>query len=233
MTEGQEPIRVLLLLTQPELAKGEASRLHGCLAKEAGYPVRVLRQRVLSLAEVVKAIGRYEPEVVHFCGALDVFGDVVFQDDARQPLAAVGKRELFSVLQAAGSVVPFVYFNGRVTIQDMEQASAVSQVVLGMKRAADAGLSQRIALPFYRGLCSGESVRQAFDGVMRELAPAECEAVLLAAKAGVDIAEFRLRPSLERTPAAPKVPRLPTEKELRRQQEYRHQRLQTALHGGN
>lgn len=112
--------------------------------------------------DLLDALNRYRPHVVHFSGHGNESDELVLAGDDGQPrpVARAALERLFRVL---GQDVRVVVLNACYSRPQAEAIAAHVDSVVGMRRAIDDRARVRFAASFYRALAFGRSVANAFD----------------------------------------------------------------------
>ena len=196
-----EPIiRILFLAANPkdtpQLRLSEEVRTIDERLRAAEFRERfeLIQFWALRKGDLVEALLRHQPHIVHFSGHGNTSGQIILEDNLglSQPLSAKAVSDLFGILP---DHVRCVVLNACFT---QEQAEAIVEhidCVVGMSRAVADSIAIDFASGFYRALGYGRSVRVAFElgRIESNLSAPETPGVpILLARGGIDPANVYL-----------------------------------------
>jgi hypothetical protein len=167
MAEQRSPaqagkIKMLLLAARAGDDGSEAVLLAEKLTEICGAYVDLRSVRVQNVAAVLTAAGEFAPDVIHFYGDCTANGRFQFIDNAGDTADWCSKSSLLKKIGALPHETKLVYFNGRVTAQELAAGNGRIAALVGMEKRSDAALSRQFVLPFYTALYFGNSLGAAF-----------------------------------------------------------------------
>ncbi len=111
--------------------------------------------------DILDAMLRYKPDIVHFSGHGSDSGDLMFEDasGAAKPVSAAALGALFEALEGVRCVV----MNACWSDKHAGQIARSVDCVIGMARAVSDEAAIGFVAGFYRSLGEGKSVGKAFD----------------------------------------------------------------------
>lgn len=138
--------------------------------------------------DLLEALMKQGPQVVHFSGHGDADGQIIFKDQKKGPIG-VSQEALRMLFVTLKDNIKLAVLNA---CYSEKQAAAIAEVidcVVGMSKEVGDDAAIIFAASFYSAICSGRSVQQAFDlGKTAILLHgiAEAETPKLRVRAGVD-----------------------------------------------
>lgn len=119
------------------------------------------QQWAVRTRDILDAMLRFKPDIVHFSGHGSSDGNLIFEDasGAAKPVSAAALGELFRVLKG----VRCVALNACWSDKHAGQIAKFVDCVIGMARAVSDEAAIGFAAGFYRSLGEGKSVGEAFD----------------------------------------------------------------------
>jgi hypothetical protein len=119
------------------------------------------QQWAVRTGDILAALRRYKPDIVHFSGHGSASGNLIFEDvsGATKEVSAVALGELFRVLKGVRCVV----MNACWSDKHATQIAKSVDCVIGMARAVSDEAAVGFAAGFYGSLGDGLSVGEAFD----------------------------------------------------------------------
>lgn len=165
--DAPRKITVLLMAGTPE-GGAQALRLDR-EGREIDAKVRAGKHRdqielrwthATQIRDIVDALNRYEPDVVHFSGHGGK-GSLLFEGPDGTPQALSGD-QLGLLLQAAPRAIRLVVFNACESADQALAAIGWSEFAIGMERSVNDEAAKEWAGQFYGSLAAGETVALAF-----------------------------------------------------------------------
>ncbi len=123
--------------------------------------VSVTSAQAARIADLIDALNRHEPDVVHFSGhgAETV---LLFDGPSGTPIALHGD-QLATLLQTAPRRIRLMVFNACNSAAMAEAATQWADFAVGMERPIDDEAAKEWSGQFYGSLASGQPVQRAFD----------------------------------------------------------------------
>jgi len=165
--QPEEKITILFLAANPKntdrLRLDEEVRTIDERLRLAQYRDRfnLEQQWAVRTGDILDAMLRYKPDIVHFSGHGSTDGALVFEDasGAAKPVSAAALGALFKALEGVRCVV----LNACWSNTHATQIAKDVDCVIGMARSVSDDAAIGFAAGFYRSLGEGKSVGKAFD----------------------------------------------------------------------
>ena len=119
------------------------------------------QQWAVRTGDILDAMLRYKPDIVHFSGHGSIDGALIFEDASgkAKPVSAAALGVLFQALEGVRCVVMNACWSGTHATQIAKHVDCV----IGMARSVSDDTAIGFAAGFYRSLGEGKSVGKAFD----------------------------------------------------------------------
>jgi len=163
----EKKITILFLAANPKgtdpLRLGEEVRTIDERLRLAQYrdKFNLEQQWAARTGDILDAMRRYKPDIVHFSGHGSAEGSLIFEDasGAAKPVSAEALGEMFRVLKGVRCVV----MNACWSDKHAAQIAKSVDCVIGMSRSVSDTAAIGFAAGFYGSLGDGTSVGEAFD----------------------------------------------------------------------
>jgi hypothetical protein len=113
-------------------------------------------------SDLIEALNRERPQVIHFSGHGSDTDELVFQDDFGGT-KIVSKEAIASTISTVSDEVRLVLFNNCFSENHAREATKYIEVAIGMNESISDDAARIFAVNFYAALGYGRSVKAAFD----------------------------------------------------------------------
>lgn len=193
---SQLPERIVVLfmasspLDQQHLRLDEEARAVGEMIQKAKHrdSIHLETRWAARSLDVLDAINRLQPTVLHFSGHGAETGELVFQDAAGES-TFVTKQAIAAAISTASKAIPVVFFNSCFSAGQAEEVVKFVDAAVGMNRSIGDDAAREFAAAFYSAIGYGLSVATAFSqakAALMLLNIPEHETPELHIRAGVD-----------------------------------------------
>ena len=202
---NEQRLRILLLTANPvnnrPLNLEDEHRLLRNMMRanmEAGN-CELLVEQAARKTELLMALERYKPHIVHFAGHGDADGICLEDDEGRS--RALSKEQLSSIFSLSLEHLRLVVLNACCSTVQMERLKQLVDYIVGTSSPIADDAAVLFTGHFYRSLAVGEPVREAFNKAQGKLTEshqkAQAEQYRLLIREGTDETKPLLPPSAD------------------------------------
>lgn len=112
--------------------------------------------------DIIEAINEVKPDVIHFSGHGNEYGDLVFENEYGEP-KMVKKEAMASTISTVSDKVRFMFFNACFSAEQAESIVEHIDAAIGMTDSIGDSAAVTFAAQFYSSIGYGKTIKTAFD----------------------------------------------------------------------
>ena len=112
--------------------------------------------------DIIEAINEVKPDIIHFSGHGNEYGDLVFENEYGEP-KTVKKEAMASTIITVSDKVRFMFFNACFSAEQAESIVEHIDAAIGMTDSIGDSAAVAFAAQFYSSIGYGRNIRTAFD----------------------------------------------------------------------